>query len=263
MRIFAAPCKSIVNHRIALAMVLAIIPARFASTRFPGKPLVNIQGKTMIIRVCEQVKQANAVNEMVVATDDIRIYDHVKAGGYPVLMTQPDHPSGTDRCAEVALKYPQATHILNIQGDEPFIQPEQINLLTETLLHHPKANIATLVRRITDLEQLTNPNVVKAVLSVQQEALYFSRQALPYCRAAGQDQPAWLESAVYYKHIGLYGFSRAALLAIAKLDQTPLEKAESLEQLRWLEHGYRIAAGITDQETFGIDTPEDLLRFVQ
>ncbi len=239
-------------------MVLGIIPARFASTRFPGKPLVLIHGKSMIQRVYEQVEQARRVNRVVVATDDARIYDHVRSFGGEVLLTRADHPSGTDRCAEVAQQFPEAEWVLNIQGDEPFIQPEQIDLLADTLSQSARFSIATLAKQIEQPEHLLNPNVVKVVFSRRFGALYFSRHPIPYLR----NHPAsdWLTHLPFYKHIGLYGFSRKTLLRVARLRPTPLEQAESLEQLRWLEHGCRIAVGVTTQETVGIDTPEDLER---
>jgi len=240
-------------------MILGIIPARFASTRFPGKPLVDINGKTMIRRVYEQADKSAGVDRVVVATDDERIFEHVRAFGGTVMYTRSEHPSGTDRCAEVARKFPEASIILNIQGDEPFIQPQQIELLIQTLERSPRLSIATLAKKIDHQEDLFNPNVVKTVFSAKQGALYFSRQAIPFLR--GVDPVNWLSSPQgFYKHIGLYGFRRSALLRVARLHPTPLERAESLEQLRWLENGLRIAVGITDMETVGIDTPEDLLR---
>ena len=241
-------------------MILGIIPARFASSRFPGKPLVDIQGKSMIRRVYEQARQARLIQQVVVATDDRRILEHVHAFGGDALLTRNDHPSGTDRCAEVARLFPAAKVILNIQGDEPFVQPEQIDLLAETLLSRPKFQIATLAKRIEDPALLHNPNVVKVVFSAQTGAIYFSRHAIPFLR--GHDPKDWLDHHTYFKHIGLYGFRRAALLRVARLPPTALERAESLEQLRWLEHGLRIAVGVTTLETFGIDVPEDLRRIV-
>ncbi len=239
-------------------MVLGVIPARYASTRFPGKPLVEIQGKSMIRRVYEQAAQASLVQQVVVATDDERIWEHVRSFGGEAVMTSPAHPSGTDRCAEVALKYPQAKIILNIQGDEPFIQPRQIDLLAGILLQNTRFAIATLAKRIEEPESLHNPNVVKVVLSLQQSAIYFSRHAIPYVR--GQAPDDWLQHQVFYKHIGLYAYRRNTLLRVARLKPTALERAESLEQLRWLEHGFRIAVGLTDLETIGIDTPEDIQK---
>lgn len=240
-------------------MYLGIIPARFDSTRFPGKPLVDIGGKTMIRRVYEQACKAKNLQKVVVATDDARIFDHVLAFGGEVVMTRNDHPSGTDRCAEVALQYPDATLILNIQGDEPFIQPEQIDLLTQTLLSQSRFPIATLAKKITNPELLYDPNVVKVVFAPEPGAIYFSRHPVPFLRGLAPEQ--WLTRHDYYKHIGLYGFRRESLLQVARLSPTPLERAESLEQLRWLENGLRIAVGITEWETTGVDTPEDLKKF--
>lgn len=237
-------------------MILCVIPARFASTRFPGKPLVEIGGKTMIQRVYEQAGKSNRVEERVVATDDTRIFEHVRSFGGQVVMTRTDHPSGTDRCAEVARLFPEADFVLNVQGDEPFIQPEQIDLLADTLGQSDNFSIATLARRITEPAQLFNPNVVKAVFSEHSGALYFSRQPVPFVRGAEPEK--WLDRQAFFKHIGLYGFRRDALLAVAQLPPSPLELAESLEQLRWLENGFRIAVGITELETLGVDVPEDL-----
>ncbi len=239
-------------------MILGIIPARFASTRFPGKPLIEIQGKSMIQRVCEQVAQARRVDRFVVATDDARIFQHVQNLGFEVRMTRPEHASGTDRCAEVALGFPQAEIVLNIQGDEPFIQPEQVDLLADLLLENPIFQIATLAKRLSDSAMLFNPNIVKVVFSEMAGALYFSRQPIPFVRGLSDAQ--WLDNQAFFKHIGLYGFRREALLEVAALPPSPLEKAESLEQLRWLENGFRIAVGVTELETIGIDTPEDLAK---
>jgi 3-deoxy-manno-octulosonate cytidylyltransferase (CMP-KDO synthetase) len=237
-------------------MVLAVIPARWASTRFPGKALTNIAGKSMIQRVLEQVNQSTKVDRVVVATDDDRIFNHVRDIGGEVMMTSTEHPSGTDRCAEVARQFPEATYILNVQGDEPFIQPQQIDLLADTLIQNPHAAIATLAKKIDRADFLSNPNVVKLVFSEKVGAIYFSRHPIPFVRGVNQEN--WLGKQDFYKHIGLYGFRREALLEIADLSPTPLEIAESLEQLRWLEHGFRIAVGITEWETIGVDTPEDL-----
>ncbi len=239
-------------------MILAIIPARYASTRFPGKPLVDIGGKTMIQRVYDQVCLAGKVDRVVVATDDERIATHVRAFGGEVLMTRAEHPSGTDRCAEVALQSPEAEWVLNVQGDEPFIQPQQIDLLAETLVRHPRHRIATLAKPVTNAEDLANPNLVKVVFSETAGAIYFSRHPIPFVR--GVEPAEWCAHHTFYRHIGLYGFERKTLLALAALTPAPLERAESLEQLRWLEHGYGIAVGITEMETLGIDTPEDLLK---
>ncbi|MFN0015425.1 MAG: 3-deoxy-manno-octulosonate cytidylyltransferase [Saprospiraceae bacterium] len=239
-------------------MILGIIPARWASTRFPGKPLTMIAGKSMIQRVCEQAGSATLLDQVVVATDDERIREHVLAFGGTALMTRPDHPSGTDRCAEVAAQFPQAKIVLNIQGDEPFVQPEQIDLLAKTLLKQPRFSIATLAKKIDQPEMLNNPNAVKVVFSQKHGAIYFSRHPVPFVRDALPEN--WLEGQAFYKHIGLYAYRRNTLLRIARLQPTPLERAESLEQLRWLENGLRIAVAITDLETIGIDTPEDLQK---
>ncbi len=196
------------------------------------------------------------MDRVVVATDDARIYDHVTGLGGEVMMTSPDHPSGTDRCAEVARHFPDAQIVLNVQGDEPFILPEQIDLLANTLLQNQHAAIATLAKKIDRPEFLNNPNIVKVVFSSQIGAIYFSRHPIPFVRGVAPEN--WLEQQDFYKHIGLYGFRSDALAEIACLSPTPLEKAESLEQLRWLEFGFRIAVGVTEWETIGVDTPGDL-----
>lgn len=236
--------------------ILAVIPARYASTRFPGKPLAEIQGKSMIRRVYEQVALSGVAGNMVVATDHAGIFAHVQSFGGQAMMTRSDHPSGTDRCAEVAAQFPEAEIVLNIQGDEPFIQPRQIELLAETLLSATHAGIATLAKKITDPETLFNSNAVKVVGSVAGMALYFSRHPIPFLR--GQAQEHWLQQHDFYKHIGLYAFRKSTLAALTRLSPSALERAESLEQLRWLENGYSIALGFTEMETIGIDTPEDL-----
>jgi 3-deoxy-manno-octulosonate cytidylyltransferase (CMP-KDO synthetase) len=240
-------------------MVLGIIPARFSSTRFPGKPLVMIQGKSMIQRVYEQAIGSEQLALAVVATDDQRIFDHVVAFGGKVVMTSTDHVSGTDRCAEVARLYPEMSFVLNIQGDEPFIMPEQIDLLAKTLIANEQCSIATLAKKIEQPNALFNINIVKVVFSKQREAIYFSRHPIPFIRDAAPDD--WLARHDYFKHIGLYGFRREALLSLAQLQPSALEKAESLEQLRWMENGFKIGIGITEMETIGVDTPEDLLKF--
>lgn len=236
-------------------MVLAIIPARWASSRFPGKPLANLGGKSMIQRVFEQVSQSQRVDQVLIATDDPRIQAHAATFGATAVLTSAEHPSGTDRCAEVTAAYPDANIILNVQGDEPFIRPEQIDLLADTLLQSD-AGIATLGIPIHQVDMLQNPNAVKMVFSEAKGAIYFSRHPIPYLRGVAPEH--WLEHQAYYKHIGLYAFRRAVLLDLAQLSPTRLELAESLEQLRWLEHGYRMAVGITSWETIGIDTPEDM-----
>ncbi len=241
-------------------MVVAVIPARYASSRFPGKPLADIWGKSMIRRVWEQASQASSVGRVVVATDDARIYEHAQGFGAEVFMTDVGHRSGTDRCAEVARQLPEADIVLNVQGDEPFVQPGQLDLLVRVLLDAPDMPIATLAKAISKAEELFSPHAVKVVFSHAGRALYFSRQPIPYVRDAPQE--VWLQRAAFFKHLGLYAFRREALLGVAQLPVAPLEEAESLEQLRWLAHGYNIAVGITEQESLSIDTPEDLARLL-
>lgn len=237
--------------------ILGIIPARFASSRFPGKPLADIGGKSMIQRVYEQAQKAKSLNKVVVATDDSRIFDHVVGFGGEAYMTAENHPSGTDRCFEALQKAGGGSkfdYIINIQGDEPFIDPETIEQMTKLLDF--KTEIATAVKKINDYETLFDPNVVKAVLTMRKQCLYFSRQTVPYVR--GHEPETWLEHADFYKHIGLYAYRNDVLEQIAHLPQSPLENTEKLEQLRWLGYGYKIYATITDYESIGVDTPEDL-----
>jgi len=238
---------------------LGIIPARYASTRFPGKPLVDMLGKTMIQRVYEQV--IGVLDDVYVATDDQRIFDAVKAFGGKVVMTSQNHQSGTDRCYEAFTKIGERYDVvINIQGDEPFIKPSQIKLL-QSCFEDKNTQIATLVKPFeldADFDVLSNPNSPKVVLNKNMQALYFSRSVVPYLR--GKEQTEWIKNHVYYKHIGLYAYKADVLKEITALPQSDLEKAESLEQLRWLENGYVIKVGITNEETIGIDTPEDLKR---
>ena len=235
---------------------IGIIPARYASTRFPGKPLAMLGGRTVIQRVYEQ---ATAIlDEAYVATDDERIFQAVEQFGGRAIMTRADHKSGTDRIEEAAEKIDtQADVIINIQGDEPFIQKSQI----ETLMHlfdEPSTQIGTLGKRFESIEAAMNPNSPKIVTDKRGFALYFSRSIIPYVR--GKEQSEWLQHFPYLKHLGLYAYRREVLQEVTQLPQSPLEIAESLEQLRWLENGYRIRVGLTDVETVGIDTPEDLQR---
>lgn len=239
---------------------IGIIPARYASTRFPGKPLADMHGKTMIQRVYEQVVQT--VDALYVATDDIRIEAAVKAFGGHVILTSEQHQSGTDRCYEAYRKTGSNYEIvINIQGDEPFIQPEQINLL-KACFTQPDVQIATLVKPFDadgDFETtLFNPNSPKVVLNKKNEAIYFSRSIIPYVR--NEQHTQWLHKHVFYKHIGLYAYKACILKEIVALPPSSLEMAESLEQLRWIENGYKIKVGITHHETIGIDTPEDMER---
>jgi len=236
---------------------LGIIPARYASSRFPGKPLVDIGGKSMIQRVYEQAKKCTSLSEVVVATDDDRIFNHVQAFGGVAVMTGADHQSGTDRCAEVALLHPEYEVIINIQGDEPFIDPEQITKLTACFTDKA-TQLATLIKRIKTEEELFNNNSPKVVVNKLSEAIYFSRSALPHIR--GQEPENWLEFYTFFKHIGIYGYRADILQLVTNLPVSSLEKAESLEQLRWIENGYRIKVAETELETYAVDVPEDLLK---
>jgi len=236
---------------------VGIIPARYASTRFPGKPLAQLAGRPVIQHVHERVLQASSIDRAIIATDDDRIAAAARRFGAEVAMTAPTHPSGTDRCAEVAADLPAGTVVVNIQGDEPFIQPRQIDSVARPLLEQNQS-ISTLAKRIQHQETLFNSNVVKVVVGKGGRALYFSRSAIPYLRGIPPEQ--WLQHAVFLKHIGLYGFQRETLLEVVKLPRGRYEQAESLEQLRWLEAGYPIQVLETEQETIGIDTPEDLER---
>ena len=234
---------------------IGIIPARYASTRFPGKPLAMLGGKLVIERVCEQVSKV--LDEVVVATDDKRIFDAVNAFGSKAVMTSANHKSGTDRIREAAdIINTDADVVVNIQGDEPFIHPEQIEAVCRCF-NDPSTQIATLGKPFgDDIEAIENPNSPKIAVSQQGFALYFSRSVIPFCR--GVEEARWPETFPYIKHIGMYAYRRHVLGEVTALPQSPLEKAESLEQLRWLENGYRIKVGITTSETIGIDTPEDL-----
>jgi len=238
--------------------VVAIVPSRYASSRFPGKPLAMIGGKSMVQRVYERVSKVKSIQQTIVATDDKRIFDHVNSFGGNVQMTGDHHESGTDRCAEVATSLKDVDLIINVQGDEPFLNPGQIELLIEQLKGLKNSGIATLAKSIHSESELQNPSVVKVVLNSKNKALYFSRSAIPHLR--GKAVKTHLDQQLFYKHIGIYGFYRTTLLELARLEMTKLEKAESLEQLRWLENGYEIQVGITEEETMGIDTVEDLER---
>ena len=235
---------------------VAIIPARYASSRFPAKALTLIRGKSMILRVYEQASKVQDLNEVIVATDDQRIFDHLQTAGARVVMTSPEHRSGTDRCAEVAAKLHDTDIILNIQGDEPYIQPEQIERLLRQLTQQENCHIATLAQPISNPEDIDNPNVVKLVKDKHNQALYFSRHPIPFRRDIELTQ--W--PGQYLRHIGLYGFRRSTLLAISQLPPGLLEQAEALEQLRWLENDYAISVAISEHHSISIDTPEDLQR---
>ncbi len=241
--------------------VVGIIPSRYASTRFPGKPLVDIKGKTMIRRVYEQAKLSHALSAVFVATDDQRIVDEVEGFGGNVIMTSPFHPSGTDRCFEALEKVGKDKYdvVVNIQGDEPFIHPEQINKVVKSF-ENKQVQISTLAHKLTDSKDLHNPSLVKIVRKENGEALYFSRSPIPFIREAKPE--AWTELYPYLKHIGIYAYRSDILQQIVKLPASSLEKAESLEQLRWLENGYSVMVEITDKECFPVDTPQDLKLFI-
>ena len=240
--------------------ILGIIPARYASTRFPGKPLIDILGKTMIQRVYEQAKLSGKLSEVVVATDDERILNHITSFGGRAVLTSDKHQSGTDRCAEVAEAFSDFEVFINIQGDEPCIDPTQIDLLCSCFAEE-STELATLVKEIKNPDELTNHNSPKVILNKDSEAIYFSRTTIPFIRNA--DSSEWLRLHTFYKHIGIYGYRKDALKAITQLDVSSLEIAEALEQLRWIENGYRIKVAITDIETQAIDTPEDLEKILR
>lgn len=235
---------------------VGIIPARYASTRFPGKPLALIGDKPMIQVVCEHVHTAG-LHRVVVATDDARIYDCVRSFGTEVVMTSSEHPSGTDRCGEAAavLELQDQDVVVNIQGDEPFISAKEITLLT-ALFQNPDVNIATLAKPFTDALEAQNPNKVKVVLSTLGKALYFSRYPIPFVRDEHCSSP------VYHQHLGVYAYRYETLKELVRLKPSALEQAEKLEQLRWLENGYDIYAAACDYAGIGIDTMEDLQQLI-
>jgi 3-deoxy-manno-octulosonate cytidylyltransferase (CMP-KDO synthetase) len=235
---------------------IGIIPARFQSTRFPGKPLVNLGNKPIIQWVYENAKKA--LDEVYVATDDERIFQVVESFGGKAVYTLPNHQSGTDRCAEAAQKIAESLKfdvVINIQGDEPFIRPEQIEGLKDCFIS-PGTEIATLIKPITNSIEITNINRPKVVINKNQEAMYFSRSSIPFVRDSKPEE--WISRNTFYSHIGMYAYRFDILLELTQLPLGILEKAESLEQLRWLENGYRIKTAQTQFESIGIDTPEDL-----
>lgn len=234
--------------------IIGIIPARYASTRFPAKPLADIGGKSMIQRVYEQASKATFLDKVVVATDHQEIANEVLSFNGNYYMTSQHHPSGTDRCNEVLEQEENVDYVINIQGDEPFIDPKQIDALAQLL--DGTTELATLVKAIDNIEDVFDPNVVKCVFGTDSQALYFSRATLPYNRNSQKED--WLNNNSYFKHIGIYGYRADILKSITKLPASNLEKTESLEQLRWLENGYKIKVAITDIQSIGIDTPEDL-----
>lgn len=258
-------------------MIIGIIPARYGSTRYPGKPLIDIQGKTMIQRVYEQATKAKCLSEVIVATDDLRILEHVESFGGKAVMTHPDHPSGTDRCWEayqlavaglqfessesVQNSIPQTPnrYIINIQGDEPFVAPEQIDELGAVL--DGKVELASQMIPVSDAELLFDLGEAKVIVNEQMEAIYFSRQVIPFLK--GYPQQEWHQHHTYYRQVGMYAYRADILEKITKLPVSPLEKAESLEQLRWLQHGYKIKMALTTYESHCIDTPEDVEKILK
>lgn len=235
--------------------ILGIIPARFASTRFPGKPLADLGGQSMIERVYKQAKRATSLSKVVVATEHSGIYDHVIRFGGEACMTSENHPSGTDRCYEALTKEIESfDYVINIQGDEPFIEPGQIDLLASYL--DGKTQLATLIKKIDAYEQLNSNSEVKVTFNTRNEALYFSRAVIPFVQNV--DPKNWLDHYDFYKHVGMYAYRSDVLKEITQLKISPLEKAESLEQLRWMENGYTIKVAKTDIETMCVDTPEEL-----
>lgn len=249
------------GKQILLKKVLAIIPARYASTRLPGKPLLDLGGKSMIQRVYEQVLKCSSIDDIIIATDDERISNEALNFGGKALMTAPHHQSGTERCGEILqLMANKFDIVVNIQGDEPFIQPEQI---AEVLMpfENDETQIATLIRSIRDSESISNPNVVKVTASKSGKALYFSRSPIPFIRDYSAEN--WLNEGRFYQHVGMYAYKASTLLEINQLPMSTLEKMEKLEQLRWLENDYSITVKETSHHNFGIDTPEDLEKAKQ
>jgi 3-deoxy-manno-octulosonate cytidylyltransferase (CMP-KDO synthetase) len=241
--------------------ILGVIPARYASSRFPGKPLVVIDGKTMIRRVYEQAVKCNKLDKVIVATDNKAIYKHILSFHGNVMMTGEHHASGTERCSEVAGNLRLAGEdydcVINIQGDEPYIEPEQISQVAECF-KDPHTQLATLIQKIQSQEELTSHSVVKVVVDRDGFALFFSRSVIPFFR--GKDPKTWLSGTTYYKHIGIYGYLTSILEKIVAFPVSETERAESLEQLRWLYNGYRIKTRVTEYDSIAIDTPADLLK---
>ncbi len=244
--------------------ILGVIPVRYASTRFPGKPLAMIHGKSMIQRVYEQASKSASLHKVVVATDDNRIFDHVKNFGGTVLMTSAEHNSGTERCHEAFNMISRQKDninwnlVINIQGDEPLIDPSQIDKLASLFTNNDQVLIGTLAKKITDLFEITDQNIVKVILDHNKKALYFSRLPIPFVKDL--PETAWLTWSRHYKHIGLYAYRPSILHELIALPPSPLETAESLEQLRWIENGYDIYVEITETESISVDTPDDLSK---
>jgi 3-deoxy-manno-octulosonate cytidylyltransferase (CMP-KDO synthetase) len=242
-------------------MIVGIIPARYSSTRFPGKALCNIKGKTMVQRVYEQAKQSTYLHKVVVATDDQRIADNVLSFGGEVVLTASTHPSGTDRCWDALQQLKEKyDYVINIQGDEPFINPKQIDELA-AVLNDGTTELATQMIAVDSYGMLADEGEVKIVLNTNNEALYFSRAIIPYIKNV--DKKEWHKHHPYYRHVGLYAYRRDILEKITKLPVSALEKVESLEQLRWLENGFKIKCVTTKFDSHCIDTPEDLQKMLQ
>lgn len=235
-----------------MSRVLAVIPSRYASTRFPGKPLALLKGTPMIVHVARRARRCKTVDAAIVATDDKRIYDCVTAAGFEAVMTSADHPSGTDRIAEAARAREEGI-IVNIQGDEPMIDTESVDRAVGALLADPSLNVATLATPIRSAEEFGDPNAVKVVMDNAGRALYFSRSPIPHNRGK-------LAAPPMYKHLGLYVYTRAFLIKFASMEPSPLERTEQLEQLRILQNGERIQVVVTERDSVGIDTPADLAR---
>ncbi len=238
---------------------LAIIPARYDSSRFPGKPLIDLKGKTMIQRVYQQTSKASLVDKVIVATDDTRILNAVNAFGGACIMTSPNHSSGTERCGEVIDNYTDYDIIINVQGDEPLIQPQQIDSVLQ-LFALENTYIATAIKKINKVDDIQNPNRIKVVVNGKNEALYFSRSPIPHI--ANIPFENWLEHNTFWKHIGIYAWRTKTLKELINLPVTDLEKLESLEQLRWLFHGYQIKTVETTIETPNIDVPADVKKVI-
>ena len=239
-------------------MIVGIIPARYASTRFPGKPLIDIQGKTMLQRVYGQAAKSKQLNKVIVATDDERIFNHVKNFGGEAVMTAAHHPSGTDRCWDALQQLEENfQYVINIQGDEPFIEPEQIDELANEL-KDGTTELATQMIAVDNHEILFDKGEVKIVLNTNNEALYFSRMVIPFIK--GVDEKEWHQHHTYYRHVGMYAYRKDILEKITKLPVSSLEKTESLEQLRWVENGFKIKCVVTKYESHCIDTPEDITK---
>jgi 3-deoxy-manno-octulosonate cytidylyltransferase (CMP-KDO synthetase) len=242
-------------------MIVGIIPARYASSRFPGKPLIDIQGKTMIQRVYDQAKKAPSLHRVLVATDDPRIYDHVLSFGGESVMTSPDHNSGTERCWEALQRIGEPyAFVINIQGDEPFIDPSQIELLA-SVLNNDETELATLMIPVASAEVLFDPGEAKIVVNEKMQALYFSRSVIPYLK--GVEKSEWHLHHRFYRHVGMYAYRSDILAKISRLEVSSLEKSESLEQLRWIENGFKIQCVVTKFESHCIDTPEDVQKVSQ